>query len=163
MFFVLSWLPLIPAEVAMYAPFPCIFIDSVLLFCLSITAEGVLYKVFHFFRMALTRVIVMNSVHKRMSRRTETPKAAEMPITATLLRESLLAEVDEAVVTAGVGEEEGIYKVVESDGEEEEPEEGVDKLVESDGEGEELVGADKVVVREPAGYHTTLSLVDMFK
>ena len=66
--------------------------------------------------MALTRVIITNSVHRRMTRRTETPKAAQMPIIATLLRKALLAEVNEVVVTAeGFGEEEGTDKEVEID------------------------------------------------
>ena len=132
-----------------------------LLSCLSITAEGVSYKVFFFFQMALTRVIVKNSVHRRMSR-TETPKAAQMPIIAALLREALLAEVDEAVVTVEGVSEEGVDKVVESDGGKE-PEKGTDKVVGSDGDEEELVGVDEVVEREPTGHYTTHSLEDNLK
>ena len=67
-------------------------------------------------------MIVTNSVQRKMSRRTETPKAAQMPITAALLREALLAEVEEIVgTTVGGGEEEGVDKVVEIDGEGKEP------------------------------------------
>ena len=119
MSFLIAWFPLTLEKVVKYASFPCIFIDGVLLTRLLIIAEGFPFLIFFFRRR--TRVIVTNSVLRKMSRRTETPKAAQMPITAALLREALLAEVEKVVGTTVGGGEEGVDKVVESDGEGKEP------------------------------------------
>ena len=96
-------------------------------------------------------MIVKTSVHRNMPSRAEIPKATLMPITAALLREALLADV-EAVVGTAEGGGEGTDKVVERDREGKEPEEGADKVEERDGEGKVFkVGADKVVVSEGEG------------